>query len=492
MTPSPQQQQPGPQTVTGTDGTAYNFPPDATPQEIQEFIGRSSLQSKAKPQEQEGNLVDKIRPFIAGGVGALAAMGTALIPGVGESGVAEVAADTQAYAATDTLLKYLGKNKPKSFGEALTASEADAAVNAVAGKIIGGVFKGAKAVVKANAPEFYNLFPTTAQALEKYGMKKLATVSKFLEDYGVPTAKAEALDRSGGAGFTQALANANAMNGRMAGTNANPQKLYDAVKVQLELGLDHISDPTQGNFAVHKASQEALDLLANGSDHFKVLDDTIGNVDKLSKVLKVGQLSGSPAMNVKQDLAAYKFMDIINKATTKDAKGAIRLDPATLAEEWNNPKLTSSLELLYGKQGMQKVGDFFKDIAYTQGDQGLSPGAGKYLRYGTAAGRFILGIGALKSAISTGNFAPAAGVAGLQLTASTVGRLLTNPTTSRFISEMAKGTFKLNETTPFAARLIGNALRNQTVGLVSGDGSVTDGSLEENSKTGNLEFEPQR
>jgi hypothetical protein len=479
--PIKSQTQPG-NLVILPDGSKHLFPAGATPDQMHKALNLGPV----KPKE---NWVDKLRPFISGAAGAAGAAGVSLIPGVGETGIAQVAADTQTYAVVDSLLKYLGASPPKSYGEALTGSEADAAINAVAGKLIGGMFKGAKALFNSGQPEFYKLAPTLSQGLERFGMNKLATIPKFLEDYGVPAAKAEALDRVGGNGFTQTLAHANTIDGRMAGTNSNPQKLYDAIKGQLQLGLG-TTTASGATAPLHYLSEEALSLIDKPGNKFRMLDSVIGDVDKLSKVLRVGQIAGSPAMNVRQDLAAYQFMRMVDKASTEDLKGAVRFDPSKLSSLWNNSETQSSFDLLFGKQGKERVSEFFKDIAYTQSQQGANPALGKFLRYGSATGKFILGIGALKSAITSGNFVPLAGIAGLQVGASTVGRLLTNPRTAQIMTEMAKGTFK--ESTPFAGRLIGNALRNETVGLVSGDGSTTDGTIVENPQTGLLEFQPHR
>lgn len=508
--------------VTLPDGTKHMFPPGTSVDQMRKTL---NLGPQPQAQVQQSNspnqgllynttpnkigardLIDQLRPFIAGGAGALAATGAAIIPGVGESGVAEGLADTQGYALVDSLMKYLGANPPKSYSEALTDSEKDAAINAVAGKLMGTVFKGVKSALFTQAsdiPAFYKLAPTTSQALEKYGMNTLAKGVKFLEDYGAPTAKAAALDKSGGEGFTQSLALANSLNGRQAGTNSNPQKLYDKIRFALEDGLDETTSskvayaeanklPSIAQSAtggptgkLHVASQEALDMLQNGSDHFKVLDDTLNDTDKLAKVLKVGQLAGSPAMNVKKDLAAYKFMDIVNKATTKDLNGGARIDPSMLQELWTNYG-DDKKSLLYGsKDTINRIGDFFKDIGYAQDVQSQNPILSRYIKYGPA-GKFILGLGTLMHGVTTGNFIPTGVLTGVQISANLMGRLLTNPSTARIVADMAKGSLKDNPT--WTAKVLGNALRNQTVGLMSSDGSNTEGSFEENPQTGMLEF----
>jgi len=470
------------------DGTRHLFPAGTSVDDMHKALNLG-------PPPNDDTIIDKLRPFIAAGAGGLAAAGTALIPGIGESGVAELAADTQGYAAVDTLLKYasgwLGGKKPNSLGEALTDSEKDAAINAVAGKLVNGLFKGVKGFFNAGTPEIYKMFPTTSQALEAQGHKILATVPKFLEDYGVPASKAAALDKSGGEGFTQALAYANTINGRMAGTNAKPDRLFDNIRYALEQGLQKNQNPLAYNSTLHSASDEALNLLKNagGDDRFRVLDEVIKDSDKLAKVLKVGQIAGSPAMNVKQDLAAYRFMKIVQDATTTDLQGGARINAAKLTKAFIDPKMASTQQTLFGKQGLEDISELFKNIVATQDQKALSPRAAQYLKY-VGNGKWLLGIGALAHAVTTGNFMPVGALAGIQLSSGALGKMMTNPRMGRTLAEMAIGTLPANPT--WTARMIGNALRNYTVGIASADGSVQDGEMYEDPQTGDLKLMPRK
>lgn len=188
-------------------------------------------------------IIDAVRPFASQGVGALAAGGASLIPGVGESGIAQTTADTQGYALTDALMQQLKSNHP-GFGESMMEGEKQAVINAVAGQIVKGIFRGGQAVMSTVKPAIYDHFPTTSQALESYGYHALGSAAKFVEDFGAGDAKAKALDRAGGAGFTQALKLANLVNGRMASVNADPVKLADKIRGTLEDGLEKTNDYT--------------------------------------------------------------------------------------------------------------------------------------------------------------------------------------------------------------------------------------------------------
>lgn len=181
--------------------------------------------------------IDYIRPF----AGSLAGVGAAnLVSGVPYVGKAlALPAETQGYAGVDTLLQYLKTKdqRPASFGDAIGEGEKQALLNAVGGRVINGLFRVGKGFLNANQPEIYKFAPTTSQALESFGFHALATLPKFAEDMGASGAKAAALDRSGGAGFTQALNFANRLNGAKDIINSDPVRLADKIRETLETGL---------------------------------------------------------------------------------------------------------------------------------------------------------------------------------------------------------------------------------------------------------------
>lgn len=475
--------------ITLQDGTRHIFPSDATPDEINQILSLSIPKGQSQPQQPSnaqfgpdlGNVLNVLRPYIAGAGGTVAATGATFIPGVGQTGVAQGAADISGYAATDYALKkgitaLGGKVDNEGFDESVK----DALLNAVGAKIINGTFKGIRAMRNANVPDLYKFSPTSSQALEAYGYHKLATSAKFLEDFGVPAAKAAALDKSGGAGFTQALAFANSLNGRTAGTNLDPVKLSDKIKSTLMGGLS--ADVPEGGILrtyaeqtgqvpkLHVASEEALDILNGGKNPFGPLDEVIKNPDKLSKVLKVGAVSGTPGLNVRKDLAAYQFMRTVQDATVQDAKGVMRLDPDKLAKVWNNKDIGTSLDLLYGKQGRQNLLDFMQNIATTQ-DKPSSYNGARLISYG--GGGFHIA-----NSLLHGNFTGAGLASAIFLTPAALGTLLVNPNTSKAITKMA-GNLPLEQSKQFTSKMLMSALQSVPIALEDGLGGKKWGTFKD-------------
>jgi hypothetical protein len=470
------------------DGTLQIFPGEASPDQIavalQQAQQPSSLQigvpSNPGVQSTPTSLdpvlnkaVDFIRPFIGNAVGGLA--GAAAAPFGGPVGA--FGAETQGYAGIDTLLQQLKTGDKPALGESVSEAEKEALINAVGGRIMGGLFRGAKTFVSADQPEIYNFKPTTSQALESFGYHTLATSAKFAEDFGASGAKSDALDRAGGAGFTQALKFANAINGRTYTINSDPVKLADKIRNTLEQGLQGFPSGSaitaRGN-PLYQASDEALQVLAGGQNPYAKIDAVIQDPDRLAKVLTAGQLAGQAGSNVRKDLQSYQFMRMINDATTKDATGNIRIDPTKITKVFNDPDMNTSLDTLYGKQGRQNVSDFIKNIAATQDQQKSYPVA--------KALRLVDGGVAFGAGLLTGNIhlaSGAAGVAGLFVPSAVVGNLLTKESTARVVTAMA-GAEPLGQSSQLASKLVTDALQGTSVALMGSDGKKTWGTFDKN------------
>jgi hypothetical protein len=494
--------------VTLPDGSRHLFPLGTSKEQMEKALGTYNIKAKAQQAAPTANWWDKAidvaRPFIAGAaslpVGVAA--GTASAPFVGPAApVVGMTAETQTYAAVDSLMKYLKTEKPKSFSEALTSSEMDAAINAVGGKLLQGVFRGVKAMGSAaidNLPAIYKLAPTTSQALEAYGNKILSSSAKFLEDFGVPTAKADALNRAGGKGFAEALAYTNQLNGRTAAVNKSPALLFDKIRSGLIGGLS-ADIPELGTAArtvaegegivpkLHSVSEEALNSLeTKGVGNLSKLDDVIADRDKLAKVLKVGTLTNSPYLNVKQDLGAYKFMDMVNKAWEASPKGqGGRLNPELLSTMWNDPKLAENFKTLYGKEGMDRISSFFKDVAYTQ----TSGQPNKYINV-LSKGSFLFNTGLLAHSVMSGDFAGMIPM-GVQVGAHAVGKLLTNETTGRVLAEMAHGTLT-STNNAWASRMIIAGLKGVPLTILGSNGEQRKGTFVQDEETGHLKFQADK
>lgn len=435
--------------------------------------------------------IDFIRPFVAQGGSDLAGLGLGTVTA---NPIMGFAARTGTYGAIDTLMQYLKTQSPDSIQEAIGEGEKNALVNAVGLKIMNGIFRGIKGIYNAGTPEIYKFAPTTSQALESYGFHNLATAAKHAEDLWATGAKSRALDRAGGEGFTQALRFANALDGRLASTNVDPTKLLDNIKSTLSQGLTSTSGAGQFKSNLYHASDEAMSILTSGKRPFEALDNAIEDPDQLSKILTAGQLQGQAGLSVRKDLAAYQFMKMVQDATTKDASGAVRINPNKIAEVFNDPKLSTSMDLLYGKQGRNNITDFMKNLSFTQDEMAKSGTLPRYLRY-TGAGGFLLGTGMLSHYLGlTGLEAAgvsAASIGGLKVSASTMGRLLTNPTTAKILTEMAAGN-SLGNGEKLAAKVLLNTLQGSASALVHNDGKETWGTVDKDPQTGGYSFVPYK
>ena len=481
-----QDQEQGGNLVQLGDGTTHMFPREATQDQIQKALGLipkpDKIPSNFNLDTAWDKAIDFIRPFVGNAAGGIAgtAAGT-----VSANPILGVAAETQGYAGIDSLMQYLKTNQPKSYKEALTRSEMEAVTNAVAGRILGSVWKATKGVYNSGMPEIYKLAPTTSQVLENYGRHALAKGTGFLEDFGAPVAKAAALDRIGGKGFTQSLALANQLNGRTASVNGDPVKLADRIKDAISEGIDTTETP-QFKSNIHYASQDAMDLLQGGRTPYEKLDEVLADRDKLARVLKVGQLTGSPAMNVRKDLGAYQFMKLVNTASTQDAKGNIRFDPNRLMGLWNDPNSQANFDLLYGKESKDRISEFFKTLASVQDKPQTNP----FIKY-VGKGNFALNLGNLAKHLAVGGSPLGAGISSLLVSSNIVGRLLTSEKLGRAVIEAVEGV-KGNIPVDERSRLITNALQGFSGALMDSNNKVIEGSFQEDPQSGGTKFVPYK
>lgn len=361
--------------------------------------------------------LDFIRPWVgqASG-GALAALAT---PG---GPLASGSADVAGYTTADMILQQL-KTQPPGFQEGLSESTRDALINAVGGRILNGVVKGGMVLRNTNVPEIYSLFPTTSQALEHHGWTSLATIPKAFEDLAAYKAKQAALDKSGGAGFSQWLDIANRLSGKDRLSLQDPNYLKDEIIGKLKQGFNPNAQPGQFQSNLHYATADVMNAVNGGDNAFQVLRDTLHDDKRLDKVLSVGQSVGPSNLNVRQDLQAFHFMDMLNDATTKKIRlpnggYTARIDPDVIQKEWFDPANEKMLNKLYGAGDKADIDAFLTRVMQTQDNPmagGLAKWKGKGILIGGAAG----GLGTL-----LGSHIPIAAT-GLYIPANLLGRAFT-------------------------------------------------------------------
>ena len=405
-----------------------------------------------------GQVMNMLRPYISGAAG----LGGGMLAG---GPVGSFLGGVAGYTGADVAQKELNPTNSESLGEALSDSATEGLINEVGGRIFQGIGAGVKAVRNANQPEIYKLFPKSSAALENFGYYNLAAGARILEDFGAPKASIEALDKSGGAGFTRALMLSNLMNsgGRFTkNVFQDPKVLFKKITDTLEKGINKNATPGQFQSPVHYASQEALDLMNGTATPFQTLDDVIADKTKLQKVLAVGQSVGPKNLNVRKDLQAYYWNRVFDEATTHTGPGQATIDPKKINDLWMNPKLTENLETLYGKQGKENLDTFMKQVYDTQKAPMTFPGLGKlkYIGGGFAAGGML---GGLLNASAMGAAGKALGA--LYIPTAVMGKLLTNTNVGRFITA-ARGAEPLSQGGKLLSRGIFNALEGSRVALL--------------------------
>lgn len=459
------------QIYKASDGTTHVFPADATLDEIQSLadqyekslpttINTKQLSQNAAisgggpgaimpmPPQVRDTALGVIRPIIASAAGDAAAAAAAPVPVPGSS----VAAYGGAYSLTDALMQYLQSKKPNSFSEALGTGAVNAGVQKVLGSLVNAGARGVKAFNSADMPDIYHLAPTTSQAAAAMGMPKLAGVAKNLEDMAL-SSKQEALDRSAGKGFTEALRLAN-NSGWIYNRNPNTQ-------------LEFIQ-------------QHALNSGMIPPESFSQLDKVIGDAKALKAVKQAAYESGV-GTNLEKSLQGYQFMKMFQDATERDLfaspslQNTKRLDVSKFEKTWLDPKMEDSFKELYNSKERANITQFFKNVAETQDKITVNPIA---KRFWVMHGGIGLGMGMLTGSPLEGAGAAGASYLGVYLGAQQVGKMLTNPSTARLLVALAGGE-PLGYSEQFAAKQITRALQGSMLGLIKSDGSVQPARLQD-------------
>ena len=276
------------------------------------------------------------------------------------------------------------------------------------------------------------------------------------------------------------------MNGKTSLTNADPNQLLDAIKTRLKSGVNPGASPGHFQTQLHYVSKDLTDAIEAGKDPLQVLRDTINDDKQLQKMLSLGQSVGPANMNVKQDLQAFHFSDMFNRAskTLPPRAGGVaqtRLDPEVFADEWINPQKQSSLTKLYGAQQKQDLDKFIERVLQTQDNPLISPNL-VYKGKG-----FLLGGGFLGTYL--GGHIPAGITAGVYVPTTIMGRLLTKPGIARALSAMA-GAEPAQVGKEQLGRQILNGLQGLRLALVDPSGKKSWGTVSGTSG-GGYDFKPE-
>jgi hypothetical protein len=421
--------------------------------------------------------IDFIRPWVGQASGSM--LGALATPG---GPAAVLGGDVAGYGATDLALQSL-KTGDFNLQEGLSEASKEALINAVGGRIVNGVVAGARTMRNANLPDIYSLFPTTSQALEHLGWKNLSTIPKALEDLGAYKTKQAALDKSGGAGFSQWLDTANRLTGKDRLSLQDPTYLKDQVIDKLKQGFNANAQPGSFQTNLHYATQDVMNAVNGGDDAFQVLRDTIHDDKKLDKVLSVGQSVGPASLNVRQDLQAFHFMDMLNHSTSQkvrmpDGSYTARIDPEAIKKEWFNPANEKMLDKLYGAGDKKDIDAFLTRIMQTQ-DNPMAGGLGKWTGKGIMLGGAAGGLGTL-----LGAHVPVAASA-LYIPANLLGRAFTKTGVAKAMAGAvgAVPTSGYKET----ARTILSGLQGMRIALTDNGGNKHWGTVSQ-GRDGNFDW----
>jgi len=283
-------------------------------------------------------------------------------------------------------------------------------------------------------------------------------IAKAVEDISL-TAKEKALDRTAGAGFTEALRTAK---------NAGFDLAKSPITGRFQNPLNPYTHLTNANTALADLSEEAF------FKDLPQLNKTIADPRKLQDVLSAAQENGIDT-NVKKVLQQYQFSKIFNNATSRDiVKGVkpsnvVRINPESFNKDWLKSEMQDSLKKLYSANQRADIEQFFKNVAYTQEKIEGNPIAKKFWVMRGAVG---ISAGLLTGGITGSHIAMPVGAIGALVGAEAVGKLLTNPKTARIMVALAGGE-PLGVTEQYAARAIVQGLAGSTIALLNADGSKT-------------------
>lgn len=205
----------------------------------------------------------------------------------------------------------------------------------------------------------------------------------------------------------------------------------------------------------------------------------------LQRALNTGNIkfpSGTiQSNNMRGDLGAFALKDLFEGSKTIDPKnpqGGLTINPQTLQSKWNDPSFLESKKLLFNSQQRSDMDQLFKNIAYTQTKQNSF---GSYLSKAYLVRAGLALAPALFTGYLTGSAEHAAGVAGIELGAMGLAKLMTNPKTARFLVSAAAGQ-PLNASDQTVARTIVSGLQGVTVLLRGNDGTEQKGSFDKDGK----------
>jgi hypothetical protein len=218
------------------------------------------------------------------------------------------------------------------------------------------------------------------------------------------------------------------------------------------------------------------------------MEQTINDPRQLERALNAGEVafpSGTlPAPNARQTLQAYKWNSLRENAKSADAvNNGITIDAQKMYDGWNDPKFSSSRDMLYSNQQDSNYSQLLKNIAMTQKKQmGIGPSAKLWM---TAKGLALAA--PLLTGTLTGHELAGGAFTLMEIGAMGVSKAMTYPRVARGLIAAAAGQ-PLSMSDQQFSRMLAGAIQGSAVTIVGSDGKRTTGSLD---KDGHFTAEDQ-
>lgn len=265
--------------------------------------------------------------------------------------------------------------------------------------------------------------------------------------------------------------------------NSIPQWKNDPNKLASKAWLNAKATVAQRNqlFFPEGSSNKLGDIIQEADSTLPAIDKILSDPNQLQRTLNAGEIkfpSGTvSSTNTKKDLQAYNLIRMRDAAKTLDPKNpaTLTLDAKQLQNTWNDPRFVEQKKMLYSAAQRADYDQLFKNIAFTQEKQNA---IGSYIsklwlvRSGLAIAPSLL-TGYLSGSAERG-----LEVAGVELGAMGVAKLMANPETARMMVAAAAGQ-PLGISEQMAARRIATAIQGVGITLTSKDGKQEKGSIQD-------------
>lgn len=257
-------------------------------------------------------------------------------------------------------------------------------------------------------------------------------------------------------------------------------------------GWQNGSQQAQQAFQNAKATVEQRNLLFNpeGSGNTNLthiveaanstlpaLDATILDPKQLQRVLNAGEQpfpSGNlPAPNGRQAFQGYNTIRIRDASKVRDPiSGQFTVNAQKMSDLWNDPSFAKSRDMLYSSQQDSDMTQLYKNLAQTQRKQiGFAPASKIYMGV-----RGMMLAAPLFTGVLTGRAIEGGAIAGMELGAMGLAKMMSTPKIARAMVAAAAGEpLSMSEQT--FARMMAGAIQGTSVAIVNSDGSRTKGTV---------------